>query len=236
MIARRPEPAWARAATVVAFGSSFVVLYGAWGTNDAAAAALVVLAALGARRHPGWAGAALALAVSYKAPLALAVAPWVVWVLRHGGWAALRRWWTLPAVLVATTLPFLVWSPADLLDDTVRFWTGRGDAAFPASGLGLAYRAPDLVAGPVGAAITLGLLVAGLAAAGALVRRVDHPAVLPVASALVLLGLLVPARTFQPNYLALVTGMLAAGWLAVGAALEPGPDEEARPPDGTPAG
>lgn len=211
-LARRPEEAWARAAAVAAFGSASVVVYAAWGTNDAAAAALVVLAALGARR-PGWAGIALALAVAYKAPLALALVPWGVWVVRRGDWPALRRWWTLPAALVLTTLPFLAWSPGDLLDDTVRFWTGSTDTPFPPSGLGLAYRAPGLMEGPVGVAVTVACAVAGLAAAVALARRVAHPAVLPVASALVLTGLLVPARTFQPNYLALLTGCLACGWL-----------------------
>lgn len=211
-LARRPEEAWARAAAVVAFGSASVVVYAAWGTNDAAAAALVVLAALGARR-PGWAGVALALAVAYKAPLALALVPWGVWVVGRDGWPGLRRWWSVPAVLVVTTLPFLAWSPGDLLDDTVRFWTGSTDTPFPASGLGLAYRAPGVMEGTVGAAVTVACAAAGLAAAVLLARRVAHPAILPVAAALVLTGLLVPARTFQPNYLALLTGCLACGWL-----------------------
>lgn len=214
-LARRQEAGWARAAAVFAFGSAFVLGYAAWGTNDAAAAALVVLAALGARRHPGWAGAALALAVAYKAPLALAAVPWAVWVVRHDGWAALRRWWTAPAVLAATTLPYLLWSPSDLVDDTLRFWAGRTDTPFPASGLGLAYRLPDLMEGPLGGPITVACAAAGLLGAVVLARRVAHPAILPVAAALVLLGLLIPARTFQPNYLALVTGCLSCAWLLV---------------------
>ncbi|HYI63163.1 MAG TPA: hypothetical protein VEW93_15335 [Acidimicrobiales bacterium] len=225
-LARRPEEAWARAAAIVAFGSASVVVYAAWGTNDAAAAALVVLAALGARRHPGWAGAALALAVSYKAPLALGLVPWAVWVVRRDGWAGLRPWGTAPALLAATTLPFLAWSPGDLVTDTLRFWTGTTGTPFPASGLGLGYRAPDLMESPLGPVVTVALAAAGLAGAVALARRVAHPAVLPVASALVLLGLLVPARTFQPNYLGLLSGCLACGWL-----LAPG----ARLHDGAPA-
>jgi hypothetical protein len=228
VLARRPEAEWARAAALLAFGSSFVVIYAAWGTNDAAAAALVLLAMAGARRHPGWAGLALALAVSYKAPLAAALVPWAVWEVRQRGWAGLRRWWTLPAALAVTCLPFLAWSPSAFWSDTVDFWLGRGDGAFPASGLGLAYRTPDLMSGPLGAVITLGCAAAGLALAVALVRRVDHVAVLPVASALVLLGLLVPARTFQPNYLALVTGLLASAWLVVGGAVD-GVDEGTEP-------
>lgn len=213
VLARRPEAGWARAAAVAAFGSAALVVYAAWGTNDAAAAALVVLAALGAARRPGWAGLALALAVSYKSPLLLGLVPWAAWVVGRDGWAGLRRWWTLPAGLVVTTLPFLAWSPGDLVTDTVRFWSGTTDTPFPASGLGLAYRAPGLMEGPLGVAVTGGLAVAALAGAVALARRVAHPAVLPVAAAVVLLGLLVPARTFQPNYLALLAGCLAPAWL-----------------------
>src|SRR5690606_287857 len=111
---------------------AFATAYMAWGTNDTAAAALLVLAALGARRRPAWAGAALALAIAYKAPLALAVVPWALWVGRTQGRAALRRWWSLPALLAATTLPFLAWGPSSFLDDTLRFWTGSTDTPFPA--------------------------------------------------------------------------------------------------------
>ena len=216
-LARRPEEAWARAAAIVAFGNAFVVIYAAWGTNDAAAAAAVVVAMALARRHPAVAGLALALAVSYKAPLAAGLVPWAVYEARHHTWVgALRRWWTLPAALVASCLPFLVWSPSAFRADTVDFWLGTGPDAFPASGLGLGYRAPELMSGPLGLAITAALALGGLAAGVALVRKVDHEAVLPVAAAVVLLGLLVPARTFQPNYLALVSGMLATGWLLAG--------------------
>ena len=50
-----------------------------------------------------------------------------------------------------------------------------------------------------------------------LVRRLPHhPAILPVATAVAMVGVLVPARTFQGNYLAAVAGMLATGWLVVG--------------------
>ncbi len=213
-LARRPEALWARAAAVVAFGSSFVLVYASWGTNDAAAAALVILAMVGVRRHPGWAGLALALAVSYKAPLVLGLVPWALWEARHHGWiGALRRWWTFPVALTVTCVPFLLWSPSAFVDDTVDFWLGRGPEVFPASGLGLGYRFPDLMAGPVGLVLTIACALVGLAAGSALARRVDHEAVLPVAAAVVLLGLFVPARTFQPNYLALVTGLLATGWL-----------------------
>lgn len=220
-LARRPEPAWARGAAMTAFGSAFVVIYAAWGTNDAAAAALVVLAMAAARDRPGWAGVALALAVSYKAPLALALVPWAVWVVDRGGWAALRRWWSFPATLAATCLPFLLWSPSAMVEDTVAFWAGAGDTAFPTSGLGLPVHAPGLMEGVAGPVITAALLVAGLASATVVVRRFDHVAVLPVASALVLLGLFIPARTFQPNYLGLITGLLATGWLVAAGREEP---------------
>ncbi|WCO69079.1 hypothetical protein PO878_10110 [Iamia majanohamensis] len=226
VVARRPERPWARAATIVAFGSSFAAIYAAWGTNDVAAAALVGLAALGAARHPAWAAAALVLAVSYKAPLVVGLVPWSVWVVQREGWRGLARWWPLPVGLALTMVPFLLWSPGPFVDDTVGFWSGTTAGSFPASGLGLGFRAPGLMTGAPGAAITLGAAAVGLVAAVALVRRAPHPAVLAVAAAVALLGVLVPARTFQPNYLALVTGLLAFGWLAVDA---PGRDRGPRP-------
>ncbi len=227
VLARRPEEVWARAAAMFALGSSFAVIYAAWGTNDAAAAALVVLAMAGARRHPVAAGLALALAVSYKAPLAAGLVPWAVWEARQRGLRGLARWWSLPTALAVTCVPFLAWSPDAFRSDTVDFWLGRGADAFPASGLGLAYRFPGLMDGPAGAVITVGLALAALALAIALVRTIDHEAVLPVAAAVVLLGLLIPARTFQPNYLALVTGLLAPVWLLAGRAVAVADDDAA---------
>jgi hypothetical protein len=121
-----------------------------------------------------------------------------------------------------------------MLDSPLRRWAAMAGAlavsaalyGFPASGLGLGYRLPGLMEGPAGALIVVAFLAGGLAAAVALARRVDHVGILPVSSALVLLGLLIPARTFQPNYLALVTGLLAAGWLVVGAHLGVDGDDE----------
>ncbi|HXH57367.1 hypothetical protein [Iamia sp.] len=75
-------------------------------------------------------------------------------------------------------------------------------------------------------AFVVAFLAGGLAAAVALARRVDHVGILPVSSVLVLLGLLIPARTFQPNYLALVAGLLGTGWLVVGAHLGVDGDDE----------
>lgn len=218
LVARRGEAApWARVAALASLSGPIVAVHLAFGTNDTWTGSLVVLAALLAARRPRLAGVLLALAVSIKVLVVVAVVPFGVWVWRHGGRDALGRWWTFPATLAVTGLPFLLADPGAMVDDTVLYWAGRSEHPFPAGGIGLAASQPDIFHGPVLAVTVVGLLVAGLAAAVALARRVDHPAILPVATAVPVLAILLPARTFQDNYLVLLAGLLAAGWLVVGA-------------------
>lgn len=217
VIARRPEPPWARAAALSASSGLIVSIHLGYGTNDTWAASLFVLGALALDRRPRVAGVLLALAVSVKFLLLPPIALWLAWRFRVEGMAVLRRLWTLPATLVATCLPFLLWAPGDFLNDTLLFWLGRNDEPFPTSGFGLAAAASGVFHGPVLALATVACAVIGVVAAAAVVRRFAHPAALPPAAALVVLGLLVPARTFQGNYLAMIAGLLATGWLVVGA-------------------
>ncbi|QYG93303.1 DUF2339 domain-containing protein [Iamia sp. SCSIO 61187] len=213
-IALRRTDAWRRAAALSAFSGMIVAVHLGYGTNDTWAASLFVLAALSLERRPRLAGLLLALAISVKFLLLPPVALWLAWRWRREGWAQIQRLWTLPAVLVATCLPFLLWSPADFLNDTLLFWLGRNDEPYPSSGFGLAAVAPDMVRGPVLALATVGFAVLGVLAAREVVRRwPHHPMTLPPAAALVVAGLLIPARTFQGNYLAMLAGLLATAWL-----------------------
>lgn len=217
LISRDRSPGWARVAAIAASTGPIVAMHLAYGTNDTWAAALVVIAALLAERRPRLAALGLGLAISVKVLVALAVLPFALWVWDRGGSAALRRWWPTPAFLAVTCLPFLVVGPRAFLDDTVLFWAGANERPFPTSGFGLPAVAPDLFHGPLLAVTTLALAAAGMGGAVLLVRRFPHhAAVLPVATAAAMAGVLVPARTFQGNYLAAVAGMLATGWLVVG--------------------
>ena len=58
VVARRPEPAWARLGAVLGVGSAFAIIYLSWGTNDPFAAALAVVALTLADRAPGSASSA----------------------------------------------------------------------------------------------------------------------------------------------------------------------------------
>ncbi|WCO69081.1 hypothetical protein PO878_10120 [Iamia majanohamensis] len=217
LVARDRSPGWARVATLAASTGPLVAIHLAYGTNDTWSAALVVVAALLATRWPRTAALALGLAISVKFLVVLAVLPFGLWLWDRGGWAALRRWWPTPAFLLATCLPFLVAGPRAFLDDTLLFWAGANDRPFPTSGFGLPAVAPDVFQGPLLGLTTLLLALAGLAGAVLLVRRLPgHPGILPVATAVAMVGVLVPARTFQGNYLVAVAGLLATGWLVVG--------------------
>lgn len=206
-LARRPEPAWARLGAVLGVGSAFAVIYLSWGTNDAFAVALAVTALAVADRSPGWAGVALAVAVSAKLLLAVLLPPLALVVWMSGGWAALRRWWTFPAVMTATILPALVVDHRSFLDDAVWFNLGRVEPRMPTSGLGLPAVAPGLD-GPALALITaLGLVVALVVPLMA-VRRWPSVWTAGASAGLALLAVLIPARTFQVNYLVLVAALL----------------------------
>lgn len=220
VLARRPDPAWRRLAAVTALGGPFAIVYLAWGTNDVLAVSLAVLALCWAERHPGWAGATLAVALSTKPLLAVLVPPLAVVVVLTGGARALRRWWTLPGVLVATCLPALLAGPTDFLDDAVWFNLGKADVNMPTSGLGLPAVAPGVFSGAL-----LGLVtVVGLAVAVAgpiwAVRRWPSVWAAACASGLALLAVLVPARTFQVNYLVLVAALVPLGFLHAGSGDE----------------
>lgn len=214
-VARWAASSRARVAALLAAGGPLVLGYLAHGTNDAWAASLVVLAAAAATRWPRAAGAALAVAISIKALVVVAVVPFGLWAWRRGGWAGLRRWWTVPATLALTVAPFLVADPGALMADTVLFWAGASDASFPPSGYGLPVRFPGVVHGPVQAALTVLGAVAGLAGAVAVVRRAPGAAALPLATAVAVAGLVVPATTFQANYLVLLAVLASTGWLLV---------------------
>ena len=218
VLARRPGPAFARLGAVAAVGNAFTITYLAWGTNDAFAVCCFVLAlalASGRRPNPGWAGVALAVAISCKFLFLVAVPPLLVVVLAGAGWEGARRWWTAPAVLAVTCMPYLLWSPRDFVDDVLWFNLGRTKPLMPTSGLGLPAVAPGAFQGLVLGAVTmLGVVVAFLVVP-ALARQARSLAWVGPLTSLGLLGLLVPARTFQVNYLVLIVASAATGWWLV---------------------
>lgn len=216
-IARRPEPAWVRLGAICGIGGPFTIVYLAWGTNDLTAVALAVLALCWAERRPRVAGVVLALALSTKVLLAVLVPPLALAVLLAGGWAALRRWWTLPATLLVTCLPFLVASPSAFLDDTVWFNLGRSKPLMPTSGIGLPAVHPGVFHGPALGVLTLLGLVAALVIPLLAVRRWPSVWTAGWSAGVALLCVLVPARTFQTNYLVLVASLLPLAWLAFAA-------------------
>jgi len=221
VVARRPEPAWARLGAVLGVGSAFAIIYLSWGTNDPFAAALAVLALALADRAPGWAGVALAVAVSAKLLLAVLVPPLALVVWLTGGAAGLRRWWTFPAVLAATVIPALLADPGAFLDDAVWFNLGRSEPRMPTSGIGIPAVAPGFDGVPLAVLTGLGL-VAALVLPLVAVRRRPSVWVAGAASGLALLAVLVPARTFQVNYLVLVAALLP---LVLLASPRPGPSD-----------
>lgn len=221
VVARRPGPAWARLGAVATVASAFTFTYLAWGTNDSLAACCFVLALLAADSRParpGWAGVALAVAVSCKFLYLVAVPPLLVIVAARAGWVGVRRWWTLPAVLAGTVVPFLFWSPNAFLDDVLWFNLGRTRPLMPTSGLGLPAAAPGAVHGTVLALLTLaGMMVTfGVVPWLALRLRLRSLAWAGPLTSLGLLGLLVPARTFQVNYVVLVVTSAATAWWIAG--------------------
>lgn len=213
VVARTRAPAWARIGGILGVGSLFSAVYLAWGTNDVFAVSLAILAVALAVRRPALAGVLLAVALSAKlllVPLvpALGLALWL-----RGGAGLVKRWWTLPATFVVTCLPFLVISAGPLLDDTIWFNLGRSEPRMPTSGLGLPAVAPGLPGGVVALATLLGLAFAfGFPVLA--VRRRPSVWVAAAASGAGLLGLLIPARTFQPNYLVLVASLVGLVWMA----------------------
>lgn len=220
-LAVRPGPAWARVGAVATLANAYTFTYLAWGTNDSLAVCAFVLALVladgpaGRRARPAWAGVALAVAISCKFLFLVAVGPLAVVVCLAGGWAALRRWWTLPATLAVTCLPFLAWSPGAFLDDVLWFNLGRTEPLMPTSGLGLPAVAGDLFTGPLLGVVTVIGFGVAFGAVPWLALRLRSLAWVGPLTSFALLALLVPARTFQVNYLVLVVAAAASAWWLV---------------------
>jgi hypothetical protein len=226
-------PLGVRLAMVCGVGNALVRDFTAWGTNDAVAGCLFLVALLLAAKRPRWAGVALAVAVSFKFLLLMPAIPLLALVVRRDGWAGLRKWWTAPATLVATSLPFLVAAPRAFVQDTVLYNFGLTKDHFPTTGLGLPAVAGQVFHGPLLGLVTLGLFALGIAGPIWAVRRWPTTGVASLAGAFALLCLLVPARTFQVHYLVMVAVLAAGGWLAVrpprGLFDRPAPQVEADP-------
>ncbi len=212
-IARGAGPSWGRAAALWAIvGNGAVAVYLSWGANDAAAASLVVLAALQARRRPILAGVLLALGISLKALLVVAVVPlavlWLGWSRRDG----IRSLSSAVVVLAATCGPYLLANPAAFWEDVVSFNLGSTELDYPTSGIGLGAIHPDVIEGPLllglSAALVLGVAVGVLAW---LRRSFSVEVALFGAGLLVFAGLL-PARSFQISYFPLLVLLWAPIW------------------------
>ena len=206
---------WARAAAICALGGGVTRVFLAWGTNDAAGACCFVLAVLGARRRPRLAGALLAVAISFKFLFMVPAVALAAWVYGNGGVAALRRWWTTPALLAGSILPFVVMAPGAFIDDAVLFNLGLTIPRFPTSGIGLPAVLPSVFEGPVLLVTSVGLAIVAIVVAVNLTRRRPTEAMVGVASAIALAGVLVPARTFQQAYLTMLVVLASVAWLAL---------------------
>jgi hypothetical protein len=215
VVARRPEPAPARAAMILGFAGVPTIYYLGWGTNDAIAASLFLVAALVGDRRPRVAGVVLALALSFKVVLVVPAVALAAYLWRNHGPRELRRWWTCPAVLGATIAPYFVADPATFVDQTVLFNLNRGEFRFPVLGMGLPAVAGGVFHGPVLAfTVVLGAVVALVVPAWAVWRRPTLPVAL-VAGGLGLLGIFLPATNFRRPYLVLVVALVSGGWLAL---------------------
>lgn len=214
LVVTRPAPPWARAAALLVLGANLAVATElSWGTNDTAAAGLLVLAAYLAVRRPWWAGVLAGLALSFKVLLVVAAVPVVVVLARRWGRAtALRFVGGAAALLTLTCLPYLVASPGDFIEDTVSFNLGRTDLTYPTSGIGFGAMAPGTFTdGVILVSSVLLLAVAGVATWWSLLRRPTLGVALACGALLVVAGLL-PARTFQVSYLPLPVVLLAPIW------------------------
>ncbi len=225
VISRGDPPPFRRTAALWALiGSGAVPIYLSWGANDVAAAGLVVIGAFLASRRPIVAGVLLALGVSFKALLVVALVP-LAWL-----------WWRtcrprLITVLAAgfvtgvvTCLPFLLASPHDFLEDTVLSNLGLSERPFPVSGLGLGAHFPEVVHGWVLVALTLCLFAVCTILGLLWLQRQPHLEVALFVAGVLVLAVLVPARTFQQTYAPLMVILWAPIWRLRGEqVLSPGP-------------
>jgi hypothetical protein len=218
VVARRPEPAYARAGMILGFAGVPTIYYLGWGTNDAIAVSLFLVAALTGERRPRVAGVVLAVALSFKIVLAVPAIALAALVWRTQGPRAMRACWTCPAVLAATVLPYFLADPGTFVDETVLFNLNRGSFRFPVLGMGLPAVAGGVFHGPLLAVTAAaGLALAAGAPAWAVWRRPSLPSAL-VAGGLGLLGLFLPAANFRRPYIVLVVALVSGGWLAFGRA------------------
>jgi hypothetical protein len=122
-----PGPPWLRLVLGAALAVNPLTIRAAWfGTADALSLAPMVVAfGLVARKRLGWAAVALGTAILIKqfAVLAVPFLGIVVWQT-CGREAARRALGTIAAVVVVGSLPFLVWDPGALLNDTFEFGAG----------------------------------------------------------------------------------------------------------------
>jgi hypothetical protein len=122
-----PGPPWLRLVLGAVLAANPLMIRAAWfGTADALSLAPLVLAfGLVARRRLGWAALALGSAILLK-QFAVVAVPFlgiVAWQT-CGREATRRAGLTALSVVVAGTLPFLVWGPGALIRDTVEFGAG----------------------------------------------------------------------------------------------------------------
>lgn len=94
------------------------------------------------RRRFSWAGLAFGLAFASKQSAWFLLPFYVAYLYATANgprrWLVVgRRLW--PAILTATVVmvPFFAWSPADFIDDTIRYGTGSAELSYPISGFGL---------------------------------------------------------------------------------------------------
>lgn len=207
-----------RTAMLLTLVNPMVAYYLLWGSNDAAVGALLVGSVLLSGRRQGtadgWAAVLLALAISFKVVVGVMAVPILVAVHARHGWAGLRRWWPMAAVLAATIAPYFLAHPGDFIDDTVRFNLGGTPERFPTSGIGLPARLPGVFNGPV---LTVSVVVLATLAlvvpAWVVARRPTMPVVALAASAAFVVAL-AGARTFQVNYLLMPMMVSAVAWIA----------------------
>ena len=105
--------------------------------------------------------------------------------------------------------------PAAFMDDTVWFNLGRSEPRMPTSGLGIPAFAPGFTGVPL-FVVTLTGLVLALVLPVAVTRRRPSVWMAGATAGFALLAVLLPARTFQVNYLVLVAALVPLGFLSIG--------------------
>lgn len=232
VLVRRNRPGWARAAALLALaGNGAVVSYLAWGANDAAAASLLVIGAYVAWRRPIVGGLLVAVAMSLKVLLLVALLPVGVLMLAKLG----RRPTTMLlasslGVVAVTSLPFLVLAPHDFLQDTIAFNLGRTDRSYPTSGVGLGALAPGVFTDGVILLSSLALLAAVCVVGLRVLRRFPTVSVALFVSGTLVLAGLIPARSFQMSYFPLMVVLWAPIWADVGSSWGRNPTDLNTPP------